>query len=136
MKFIVWTSVALLIAGGAPLYTAARNQQAAHSQALANCLDEFSTCDQTALTVQEKQAVQSAARDRNFLECLYGFSDCDRKQLDADQRQDIARANRDRNLENCMDGLSECDLTQLDGQERQQVADVGQPYRNTIHRMN
>ncbi|MFI5095802.1 MAG: hypothetical protein ACHQIK_20435, partial [Candidatus Acidiferrales bacterium] len=118
MKFIGWIFAALLLVAGAPLSTRAQNRQSPHSQALANCMDEFSTCDQAALTVQEKQVVQSADRDRNFLECLYGFSDCDRKQLDTDQRQDIARANRDRNLQNCIDGMSECNLTMLDGQER------------------
>ncbi|MGC2230171.1 MAG: hypothetical protein WBA09_01585, partial [Candidatus Acidiferrum sp.] len=76
MKLIGWIFAALLLFGGAPQRTAAKpatqTGQLPHAQALANCLDAYSTCDEALLTAQEKQVVQRAARDHNLLECLYG----------------------------------------------------------------
>ena len=54
MKFAGWIFAALLLSGGAPSRAAAQSAKPAHSQAFANCMDEFSTCDQTTLDPSRK----------------------------------------------------------------------------------
>jgi hypothetical protein len=69
MKFTGLLFVALLMTCSTPLRIAAQSSESLHFNALAACLDEFSNCDHTALTPQERQVVQRADRDRNFLNC-------------------------------------------------------------------
>jgi hypothetical protein len=77
MKFTYWIIIALLVFSATPLQTRAQSRQSPHSQQLSNCL-EFSTCDRSALNVQELQVVRRVAQDHSFLECFNGFSDCDK----------------------------------------------------------
>ncbi len=122
MKFIPCISIALLMSGAAPMQAAGPRRQNSHSKQFADCLDEFSPCDRSALNVQELQEVRRVTQDRNFLDCFSGFSDCDKKQLNAQQQLEVARQKRDQNLQNCMDGIGECNLPELNDQDRQQVA--------------
>ena len=114
MKFTFWIFIALLVFGTVSLQTAAQSLQSPHSHQLSNCLDEFSTCNRSALNVQELQVVRRVTQDRNFLECFNRFSDCDKKQLNPEQQIEIAREERDQNLQNCLDGIGECNLARLE----------------------
>jgi hypothetical protein len=86
MKFTYWIIIALLVFSAAPLQTRAQNRRSPHSQQLSNCLDDFSTCDRSALNAQQLQVVRRVAQDHNLLECFNGFSDCDKKQLNTEQQ--------------------------------------------------
>lgn len=98
MKLIRQMFLVLLLAGTAPLYTAAQGPQRSHAQDFANCLDEFSACDNATLNAQERQTVRRVVQDRNFQNCFEGFPDCDRKLLNTEEQREVARENRDRNL--------------------------------------
>src|SRR6266571_3434560 len=121
MKFIPCISIALLMSGAAPMQAAGPRRQNSHSKQFADCLDEFSPCDRSALNVQELQEVRRVTQDRNFLDCFSGFSDCDKKQLNAQQQLEVARQKRDQNFQTCLDGAGECDTTQLTVNQKQQV---------------
>jgi hypothetical protein len=70
MKFILCISIALLVAGAAPMQAAGPSRQNSHSKQFADCLDEFSPCDRSTLNVYELQEVRRVTQDRNFLDCL------------------------------------------------------------------
>lgn len=79
MRFRLLFSIAVLMFCAMPWQATTQNRQDSQSKQFANCLDEFSACDRSALNVQELQEVRRVTQDRNFMDCFNGFSDCDKK---------------------------------------------------------